>query len=83
MDMVLKEKPLTSAEQKRLCELEGLIRDNFLAYVTVGSALLEIRESRLYRNGEGRTWEGYCRALWNMAHQYANRLIRLSRSSKI
>ena len=75
MDMVLKEKPLTSAEQKRLCELEGLIRDNFLAYVTVGSALWEIRESRLYRNSEGRTWEGYCRALLNMAHQHADRLI--------
>ena len=75
MDMVLKEKPLTSAEQKRLCELEGLIRDNFLAYVTVGSALLEIRESRLYRNREGRTWERYCRELWDMSHQRADQLI--------
>jgi hypothetical protein len=57
MNGIVNEKPLTPAEQGRLSELEGVIRENFLAYVAVGSALLEIREKRLYRNSDGRTWE--------------------------
>ena len=75
METIVQERPLSPVEQIRLGELEGIIRDNFLAYVAVGSALLEIRENRLYRNDEGRTWEGYCRELWDMSHQRADQLI--------
>lgn len=75
MDALVNEKPLTPAERGRLSELEGLIRENFLAYVAVGNALLEIRENRLYRNNNGRTWERYCRELWDMSYQRADQLI--------
>nr|WP_321466791.1 hypothetical protein [uncultured Desulfobulbus sp.] len=79
MELIIEDKPLTQAEHTRLTALESIIRENFLAYVAVGNALLEIRESRLYRNDDGRTWEGYCRELWDMSFQYADRLISASR----
>lgn len=75
MEVIVQDKPLNPQEQTRLKELETVIRDNFMAYVAVGSALLEIRERRLYRNDDGRTWEGYCRELWDMSHQRADQLI--------
>jgi hypothetical protein len=75
METMVQEKPLAPVEQARLRELETIIKDNFLAYVAVGNALLEIRENRLYRTTEGRTWEGYCRELWDMSHQRADQLI--------
>ncbi|MDR2551409.1 MAG: hypothetical protein LBD10_14550 [Desulfobulbus sp.] len=75
MELIINDKPLAPYEQGRLRELEEIIRDNFLAYVAVGEALLEIRESRLYRTEDGRTWEGYCRELWDMSHQRADQLI--------
>jgi hypothetical protein len=65
MDVVNdRENSLTTAEQKRLNELEGVIRENFLAYSTVGNALTEIRENRLYRNREGRTWVHSSAHVW-------------------
>ncbi|MGD9949883.1 MAG: hypothetical protein AB7U29_15590 [Desulfobulbus sp.] len=79
MELIIEEKPLTPAEHTRLTALESIIRENFLAYVAVGNALLEIRESRLYRNDTSRTWEGYCRELWDMSFQYADRLISASK----
>jgi len=75
MNMVVNEKPLSPAEQGRLSELEVLIKENFQAYVEVGKALLEIREKRLYRNYDGRTWERYCRELWDMSYRRADQLI--------
>ena len=75
MEVLVQERPLSPVEKTRLYELEGIIRENFIAYVAVGSALLEIRENRLYRNDDGRTWEGYCRELWDMSHQRADQLI--------
>jgi len=75
MEMIVEEKPLSLVEQTRLQILEAVIQENFMAYVAVGNALLEIRESRLYRTTEGRTWEGYCREIWDMAARRADQLI--------
>ena len=75
MELVLNEKPLTPAEQDRLGELEGVIHKNLKAWFAVGMAMIEIRDKRLYRNEEGRTWEGYCREIFDMSHQHADRQI--------
>lgn len=77
-DNLINEKPLTVSEIKRLEELEGVVKNNFLAFVELGTALAEIRDKRLYRNDEGRTWEGYCRELWDMSSRHAERLIASS-----
>jgi len=79
MELIIEDKPLTPVEQTRLSALESIIRENFLAYVAVGNALMEIREKRLYRTSDGRTWEGYCREIWDMGYKYADRLVAASK----
>lgn len=79
MEMIVEEKPLSPIEQSRLGELESIIRENLKAWYAVGMAMIEIRESRLYRNDDGRTWEGYCREIFDMSHQHADRQIAAAR----
>lgn len=79
MELMIDEKPLSPAEQDRLGELENVIRENLKAWYAVGIAMIEIREKRLYRNEEGRTWEGYCREIFDMSHQHADRQIAAAR----
>jgi hypothetical protein len=43
-------------------------------FVEVGQALLEIRDSRLYRESHG-TFEVYFRERWAMGRNYANKII--------
>lgn len=73
--MELIERPLTDAESNRLIELERTIKDNFLGFVAVGNALAEIRDKRLYRDENGRTFEGYCAELWDICRRRAYQLI--------
>lgn len=79
MEVIVQEAPLSPVEQTRLKALEAVIQENFLAFVAVGNALAEIRKNKLYRNDEGRTWEGYCREIWDMGFQYADRLVSASK----
>ena len=73
--VIVEEKPLTREESSRLAVLEKAIQDNFLGFVIVGNALAEINEKRLYRTKEGRTFETYCRELWDMSGRRAYQLI--------
>lgn len=77
-DMTIYEKPLTVKEEKRLAELEQIIRDNFMGFVMVGKALAEIRNSSLYRTTHN-TFEDYCKDLWDMQRAHAYRLIDSSK----
>lgn len=77
-EVVVNEKKLTVKESSRLVKLEGIIEENFKGFVAVGNALAEIREKRLYRNDQHRTFEGYCRELWEMSHQRADQFIAAS-----
>ena len=63
-----------TATAPRLSECEGIIERGLSTFVEVGNALLEIRDSRLYRESHA-TFEDYCRERWGMARQRANRLI--------
>ena len=58
----------------RLSECEGIIERGLSTFVEVGNALLEIRDSRLYRESHA-TSEAYCRKRWGMARQRAHQLI--------
>jgi len=61
-------------DARRLVQLEGLIARGLETFVEVGKALLEIRDSRLYR-GSHATWEAYCRERWSWSKTHANRQI--------
>jgi phage N-6-adenine-methyltransferase len=65
---------LTVTECDRLTALEQTIERGLQTFVDVGTALLEIRDTRLYRQGS-KTFEDYCRERWGMQRHYANRLI--------
>ena len=65
---------LTVTEVGRLAELETTIRQGLDTFLAVGSALLEIREARLYR-AEFPTFEEYCIQRWDMKRAHAYRLM--------
>jgi phage N-6-adenine-methyltransferase len=58
----------------RLGELEGVIERGLATFVDVGAALLEIRDSRLYRESHA-TFEDYCRERWGLSSRHVNRTI--------
>ncbi|GGR65688.1 hypothetical protein GCM10008959_30010 [Deinococcus seoulensis] len=66
--------PLTTHEQTTLTQLEGTIRDGWNGFVTVGEALLTIRDQRLYRAAH-RTFGDYCEQVWGWSRQRAQQLI--------
>lgn len=61
-------------EQSRLDECETVIERGLGTFVEVGTALAEIRDSRLYRH-QFKTFEDYCRARWGFSRRHSNRLI--------
>jgi hypothetical protein len=72
------EKPLTAREQMVLAEHERTIVRDFAAFYRVGRALAEINRLRLYRTESGRTFEQYCKELWDMSKGRAHQLIDAS-----
>lgn len=65
---------MDAIELSRLAQCEAVIERGLKTFVDVGNALLEIRDSRLYRK-EYDTFEDYCRQRWNMSRFYAHRMI--------
>jgi hypothetical protein len=57
-----------------LVELERKIERGLGTFIEVGEALMEIRDSRLYR-GEHGTFEDYCRKEWKMSRPRVYQLI--------
>lgn len=68
---------LTVSEAERLDACEQVIERGLATFVDVGTALLEVRDSRLYRVAYP-TFEAYCEARWNMTARHSNRLIEAS-----
>ncbi|MBA3007158.1 hypothetical protein KKC83_06855 [Patescibacteria group bacterium] len=65
---------LTAREKMRMVELERRIVQDFGAFFRVGQALAEINDSKLYRASH-KTFEAYCKDLWDMARGTAHRYI--------
>lgn len=65
---------ITDIVTERLCELETVIERGLHTFVEVGAALLEIRDSRLYRENYG-TFEEYCRERWGIERRRAYQLM--------
>lgn len=66
---------LTTTERVRLEQYEKIIERGKQTFIEVGSALMSIRDSRLYRATHA-TFEDYCRERWGWNRDYANKLIR-------
>lgn len=65
---------LNADESARLAELEAVVRSGLDTFVTVGRALAEIRDGRLYREAHG-TFEAYCDQQWSLSRPRAYELI--------
>lgn len=65
---------LAVGERDRLAACEGVIDRGLATFVQVGEALVEIRESRLYRDAHA-TFEAYCRQRWGFSKVRATQLI--------
>ena len=65
---------LTLAESNRLIQLEKVVTAGLQSWIEVGEALIEIRDSRLYKI-EAATFEEYCQNKFKMGRKYADRLI--------
>lgn len=66
--------PLSAREKMKLAELERRIVQDFGAFFRVGQALAEINDLKLYRESH-KTFETYCKDLWDMARGTAYRYI--------
>ncbi|HEY8768741.1 MAG TPA: DNA N-6-adenine-methyltransferase [Dehalococcoidia bacterium] len=71
---------LSLPEAERLEELEAVVARGRRVFVEVGAALLEIRDSRLYRQDYG-TFEDYCRQRWDFSRFTAYDLIKTSEAA--
>jgi hypothetical protein len=65
---------LSSAQADRFGELEAIVERGQQTFIEVGSALAEIRESRLYR-ADHPTFEDYCRDRWAFVASRGRQLI--------
>ncbi len=65
---------LSTIEKSQLTALETIIERDPKSFIKVGTALLEIRDSKLYRD-TNETFEEYCRGRWGFGKSYANELI--------
>ena len=68
---------LAVRERTRFAACEARIERGLATFVEVGEALLEIRDSRLYR-AEHATFEDYCRARWGISRPRAYELMHAS-----
>lgn len=68
---------ITVDERGKLYQCEEIIERGLNTFVDVGNALLEIRDSKLYRE-EYPTFEDYCQTRWKMERRQAYRLIDAS-----
>jgi hypothetical protein len=68
----------SSPMSRTLAELERVIEKGMQTFIEVGNALLEIRESQLYRASYP-TFEAYCRERWGWSRIHAHRHIDAAR----
>ena len=72
---------ITLDESKRLIALEKTIQAGVDTFVSVGCALAEIKESKLYR-ADFETFEDYCHKKWQFTRIRAHQLIEAARVAK-
>jgi len=65
---------------KRLIELEEVIDRGRRSFIEVGLALMEIRDSRLYKERGYPSFDDYCRDHWGFRRSYAHDLIQSARA---
>jgi hypothetical protein len=73
---------LTPKETVRLCELERVIQKGKDTFVEVGTALAEIRDSRMYR-ATFKTFDDYCQERWGFSRIRAHQMIDAAQTATV
>ncbi len=73
--------PITLDESKRLIELEKTVEAGRQTFIAVGTALAEIRDTRLYK-ADFATFDEYCDKRWGFTRAHAHRLIEAASLAK-
>lgn len=71
---VITDAALSPGERRHLTALERRIERGLQTFKEVGAALMEVRDSRLYREAHP-SFESYCQSRWGMERQRAYQLI--------
>jgi hypothetical protein len=58
--------PLTTVERARFAQLEEVVENHLPTFLSVGKALAQIRNERLYRESYP-TWKLYCQKRWGFS----------------
>jgi hypothetical protein len=66
---------LSKTEKERLVDLEIVVLGGLKSFVAVGTALLEIRDRRLYRAEHG-SFEAYCKAAFGFSRERGRQMIQ-------
>src|SRR5262249_13730648 len=66
--------PLAPMEEELLVRCEAQMRQSLYGFLKMGSALLTIKNQRLYRKAHA-TFDDYCRERWQIGRAYAYRLM--------
>jgi hypothetical protein len=74
--------PLTEGELECLARAEQSIEKGLKHFLSVGDALTDIRERRLYRD-KFETFEYYVQVRWNMTHRRANQIIAGAETARL
>ena len=69
---------LTITDRRDLERLESIIEKGVKQFVSVGNALAEIRERRLYHENHD-AFEDYCQQVWGFTKQRASQLIQAAK----
>ncbi|UQN05491.1 hypothetical protein [Deinococcus sp. QL22] len=72
---------LAPEERADLAQLETVVRQGWQGFVTVGQALLSIRDRRLYREAH-KTFGDYCEQVWGWSRQRAQQLMDAAETSQ-
>lgn len=70
---------LTQAQKDRFKELEGIIEKGIGAWYQVGTALLEIKNDKLYFDAGYDNFKSYCDGRWSFSDRYARYLTQAVR----
>jgi hypothetical protein len=74
--------PLSPQERVRLGQLELVIERGLSQFLAVGKALMEVRNSRLYRDRYP-TFEAYCRERFALARSTADQIVRSASTAQL
>ena len=72
---------LGTVEYNQLQECERIIEEGYTAFLKVGSALIKVRDSRLYRTTH-QTFEAYCEKRWGFTRTRAYELMSAANISQ-